>query len=346
MSPEVTVLMSVYNGEKYLRESIDSILNQSFSNFKFLIIDDASTDSSREIIRSYKDKRVKLVENVRNLGQSESLNRGLEKVEGKYIARMDQDDISLPQRLQKQVHFMNDNDEIGVCGTYVGFTDETNSIIVHSYLRDPLVNNEELKGQLLFSPCFVHPTVMIRANIVFNHKISYCKQFEPAEDYWMWKKLSSVTDFANLNEPLLKLREHDDQVTSKHFRRQSTAADNVRTQILLEFLGEQIDHEDLNLHRSIAQFGRLKSSQEILAAEAWLNNLIGVNRIRVVFEENALRKVIALIWYYLCINSTHLGMKVLKRHYNSSLYSSAGETFRQNFAFFLKCLIKHKVRLS
>ena len=345
MSPKVTVLMSVYNGEKYLNESINSIINQTFTDFEFLIIDDASTDSSRDIILSYSDPRIKLIKNKKNVGQSESLNRGLLEAKSEYIARMDQDDVSLTLRLDKQVRFMGEHPEVGVCGTFVDFTDQKHRSVVYSYLRNPLINNQELKAQLLFSPCFVHPTVMIRSKILLNHRIRYDQEYEPAEDYWFWKKLSSVTDFANINDPLLKLREHSDQVSSKDFRRQSTAADNVRNQILLEFLGGRIAQEDLSRHRSIARFARMKSYQEISAAESWLNYLIEVNRTRVVFEENVLRRVISLIWYYLCINSTHLGMVAFRRFYLSALYSGREQTINQHLSFFVKCFLKHKVSL-
>src|SRR6187397_2012165 len=104
--PLVTVLMSVYNAEKYLREAIDSILNQTYRNFEFIIINDASTDGSEAIINSYKDERIRLISNSQNLRLTASLNKGIDLAKGKYIARMDADDASLPERLQKQVTFM------------------------------------------------------------------------------------------------------------------------------------------------------------------------------------------------------------------------------------------------
>ncbi|SVC41049.1 uncharacterized protein METZ01_LOCUS293903, partial [marine metagenome] len=110
--PLITVLMPVYNGAKYLNEAIDSILNQTFQNFEFIIIDDGSTDDSVKIIKSYDDNRIRLVENRNNLGQSETLNKGLSLTRGKYIARMDQDDISMPERLKKQFEFMENNSDV------------------------------------------------------------------------------------------------------------------------------------------------------------------------------------------------------------------------------------------
>ena len=111
--------MPVYNGERYLREAIDSILNQTFKDFEFLIINDGSTDLSVEIIESYADKRISLAHNGQNLGLITTLNRGFDLACGEYIARMDCDDISLPDRLEKQVVFMDNHPEIGICGSWV-----------------------------------------------------------------------------------------------------------------------------------------------------------------------------------------------------------------------------------
>ena len=108
--------MPVYNGATYLNEAIDSILNQTFNNFEFIIIDDASTDDYVKIIKSYDDPRIKLIVNKKNIGQSATLNKGLELARGKYIARMDQDDISMPERLKKQMGFMDEYPKFAVPG--------------------------------------------------------------------------------------------------------------------------------------------------------------------------------------------------------------------------------------
>ncbi|HKQ33129.1 MAG TPA: glycosyltransferase family A protein, partial [Thermodesulfobacteriota bacterium] len=118
MTPKVTVLMTVYNGEKFLNEAIDGILNQTFRDFEFLIINDGSTDGSREIIKSYKDPRINLVDNESNIGLTASLNRGLSLAGGEYIARQDADDISLPERLEKQISILERNPDIALLGSW------------------------------------------------------------------------------------------------------------------------------------------------------------------------------------------------------------------------------------
>src|SRR6185295_3491651 len=123
--PQVSVLMSVYNGEKYLKEAMESILNQSFPDFEFLIFNDSSTDSGREIILSFNDPRIVLVDNEKNIGLTKSLNKGLSLAKGKYIARMDADDISDAGRLNEQVNYMEKNSDVAVCGSWVQFLNES-----------------------------------------------------------------------------------------------------------------------------------------------------------------------------------------------------------------------------
>jgi glycosyltransferase involved in cell wall biosynthesis len=127
--PRISVVMSVYNGEKYLRQAIESILQQTYTDFEFIIIDDGSTDSSREIIQSYDDKRIRLVINEQNIGLTKSLNKGIRLAKGEFIARMDADDISLPQRFEKQVAYLDSHPEVGVLGTYANIIDHRGKII-------------------------------------------------------------------------------------------------------------------------------------------------------------------------------------------------------------------------
>ena len=128
-TPQITVLMPVYNGEKYLRQAVDSILNQTFKDFEFLIINDGSTDKTLAILQEYKNKRVKIINNKKNIGLTKSLNKGLKLAKGKYIARMDADDISLSNRLRKQIDFLDKHNKIGVLGTQMKIINNSNKIV-------------------------------------------------------------------------------------------------------------------------------------------------------------------------------------------------------------------------
>ena len=166
MLPKITVLMTVYNGERYLKECMDSVLGQTFRDFEFLIIDDYSTDSSRDLIKSYKDSRIRLIENEKNLNQVRSLNIGLEQARGQYVARMDQDDIMLRDRLERQVNFLDKNTDISVVGTWGEVIDEKGKVFTKACL--PL-RNEEIVGRVLFCGYFLmHPSVVFRKDVIMD----------------------------------------------------------------------------------------------------------------------------------------------------------------------------------
>ena len=161
-TPKISVIMSVFNSEKYLKEAVDSILEQTFTDFEFIITDDCSTDSSLAILEEYakKDNRIILLKNSENIGLTKNLNKMIDIAKGKYIARMDADDISLPKRFQIQYNFMEENSDIGVCGSNIGHIGTLDKVSNH-----PL-NHNEIKIGLLFKCVMMHPTIVVRKNII------------------------------------------------------------------------------------------------------------------------------------------------------------------------------------
>lgn len=200
--PFVSVVMSVYNGELFLKEAIDSILSQTYKKFEFIIIDDGSTDGSLNIINEYSDERIKILVNPKNEGLIFSLNKGIELALGTYIVRMDADDISLPQRIEEQVSFMEKHKEIGVCGTDIEVFGKSLNGYIHRFKRSPIANN----AALLFTTCFAHPSVIIRKSVLDQYHLCYNGVYRNAEDYGFWVELSKYTQFANINKVLLKYR--------------------------------------------------------------------------------------------------------------------------------------------
>jgi len=207
-NPKITVLMAVYNGEKYLKKAIDSILNQTFKNFEFLIINDGSTDNTVKILQNYKDPRIKIVTNKKNLGLVKSLNKGLDIARGEYIARMDADDISLPNRLRTQLDFMKKNKKYVVVGSSVEVIDEKGNIIT-TWRRegDPLL----LKWKLIVSPSIMHSTAFFKKNIIIKEG-KYNIEFKDAEDFELWSRLSDKYLLSNIEKPLVQYRIHDSSV--------------------------------------------------------------------------------------------------------------------------------------
>lgn len=205
--PKISVVMPVYNGENYLTEAIDSILSQTFTDFELLIINDGSSDRSEQIIQSYPDDRIVYIKNEKNIGLIKTLNKGLDLAKGEYIARMDQDDISHPERFSRQVALLEENLEIGVCGTWFTLFSENGKDRV---IKHP-ESHKSIKIGLIIKSLIGHPTVMMRKNAMNNYR--YDVNYQAAEDYELWTRLIRITKFHNIQESLLQYRLHDTNMT-------------------------------------------------------------------------------------------------------------------------------------
>ncbi len=205
--------MSVYNGAKYLREAIDSVLTQSMADFEFLIVNDGSMDNSLEIIKSYNDARIILLDNEKNLGLIASLNKGLAVARGKYLARFDADDICCSNRLEEQYNFLENNPDIAVCGSWAEIIDENGKAVDH-YNYPPL-ENKAIKKYLFWHNPFIHPTVMVRREILAAAG-GYNKKFKHIEDYELWTRVLAKFQGANIPQTLIKYRRHSGGITKKN----------------------------------------------------------------------------------------------------------------------------------
>ena len=243
--------MPAYNGQKYLKEAIDSILNQSFKDFEFLIIDDGSTDDSKNIIVAYSDSRIQLIENEQNLGVAASLNKAIEEAKGTYICRMDADDIALPDRLVRQVEYLRANPIVSMCGSWVQAFGELDTVF--KYPED----HEAICVALFFYPCFCHPAVMWRKNDFIEHGLWYQEDPPTAEDYDLWARASLKLKLANIPEILLKYRidmgvkhspyliqqtEGNWMVKQSFFRLLGLEYDPDFREMFLNFCGVEIEH--------------------------------------------------------------------------------------------------------
>jgi len=200
----VSLVLPVYNGSQYLREAIDSILSQSFSDFEAIIIDDGSTDDSTSIVTSYTDPRIRFY-TQKNHGLAATLNRGISLAKGDYIARQDQDDVSLPKRLSMQAAFLDAHTDYGMVGTWASIWEETKP--TERFHKHP-ADNLSLKFDLLFDNAFVHSSLMIRKT-VFSEVGAYCTDPErqPPEDYELWSRVARKFRVANIPEVLHVYRE-------------------------------------------------------------------------------------------------------------------------------------------
>lgn len=281
--PIISVLLPVFNSDRYIAECIDSIINQTISDFEILVIDDCSTDKTVNIISSYSDSRIKLIRKEVNTGYTDSLNWGLKNAKGEFIARMDADDICLPTRFEKQLTFLKKNSDVILCGTQ--FRQIGDNII--SKLA---TNHDEIKVRLIEGSCIAHPTVMFRKKYFIDNNILYNRQMEPAEDYDLWSRLVFMGKLANLPEVLLLYRIHPDQISISKQNKQVELADFIRENFL----------QNLTIENNFKYTKNPKNEYELRQNKLYLDKLKDTNIKKKVFhvqyfEEFILRRKLEMI---------------------------------------------------
>ena len=216
-SPKVSVLMPIYKtNENHLCKSIESILSQTFNDFEFLILDDCPTDDRKKIVERYTDNRIKYLKNDVNLGITDSRNKLLEIARGEYIAVMDHDDISLPNRFEKQVAYLDDHKDVGVVGSFI------RKIVADKIVSLPIENND-IKSGLMMKCVITHPASMIRKSILDENCIKYQKMYSPSEDYKLWCDLIEHTNFYNIPEVLFEYRDHKNNTSTNQQNKMENA---------------------------------------------------------------------------------------------------------------------------
>jgi len=210
--PKVSVLMPVYNAGLFLREAIESIIAQTFTDFEFLIIDDCSMDNSSIIIDSYDDPRIIKIQNLKNEGVAASLNKGIALAKGEFIARMDADDVSMPRRLEMQVSYLDTHYDVSMVSTKAVLIDHL-GVEKGCWLQDQLtIDNESIRGMLPKTNCIVHPAVMIRRAVVcqYGYYTTQCN----GQDYTLWLRLAADNHkIEKIDCILVKYRIHENSVT-------------------------------------------------------------------------------------------------------------------------------------
>ncbi|MCJ2276094.1 glycosyltransferase [Acinetobacter baumannii] len=221
----VSVVLPAYNAELYLKEAIDSVLSQTFTDFELIILNDGSIDRTEEIILSYNDSRIVYVKNEKNLGLIGTLNKGINLAKGKYIARMDADDICLPERFKKQVDFLEKNNEIDLIGTNAIKINNNGDRI--GVINMP-ASDHDIKMMLFIQSPFIHPSIMGRTTVF--RSFEYEKEFYRVEDYMLWIRMSQNSKFHNINEFLLKYRYLDNsesKLLNKNYSKKRDALINI-----------------------------------------------------------------------------------------------------------------------
>lgn len=257
-APKITVLMPVYNGERYLKQAIKSILDQTFTDFEFLIINDGSTDKTVKIVKLFNDSRIRLINHRKNKGITRRLNEGLKKARGKYIARADADDIYHPKRLERQFVFLKKHKLILV-GTWALLINARGKVF--SYDQRP---NDFLfiKWGLLFGNCFIHSSVLFKKNVVLKLG-GYDDRFSHVEDYELWSRLIRVARIGILEENLCYFRIHKTSICKTFSKKQIINTSKVSQKNIEHLLGKKIGFKGCFLLKNLKMGKKLKKSTDI-----------------------------------------------------------------------------------
>lgn len=282
--PLVSVLLTVYNRESIIN-TINSILEQTYTNFEFIIVDNCSTDSTCKIISEIEDNRIKLFINDKNYGQTYSLKRGLTLCSGKYIARIDADDIALPYRLERQVEFLENNLEYGFCGSWLQYITNNNELTFKMCMPTTDIGLRHL--QRITCGMF-HPTVMMRRAVLTENNITYDDEIKISEDYELWRKLLLVSKGLNLPEVLLYYRRGEND-SVKHVDILHTEAQLIRKKI------NEYEYENCQNLKKVAdnlldlECKKKKSIISVIKLLNYTNRLLDIKSVENVTDKHLLR---------------------------------------------------------
>ena len=291
-APQVTVFMAVYNRERLLRHSIESILAQSFGDFEFLLIDDGSTDRSAEIVRSYTDPRIRLVVHSTNQGIPKTRNHSLHLARGEYLAILDSDDLAHPRRLEKQVAFLDGHRDVAAAGSWAKRVNRRGRTV--GLILRPL-GSREIRARLLFVGCFKNPTMMARTEVM--KEFGYRDEFVYCQDIDLWARISRKYALVNLPEFLICYRTGGMSHESDELTRE------MKTRIArdqLHDLGVAFDQRDLDWHYGLRSMAGLRPSREFVEwAEDWLERMIRANAQSRCYPEPEFSQAAAERWFWL-----------------------------------------------
>jgi len=329
VSIPVTVLMSVHNGGEYLAGAVRSVLAQTFHGFEFLIIDDGSTDGSLQVAASFDDPRIRILRNERNTGLATSLNKGLGLARGKYIARMDSDDVCRPDRLERQLAWLESHPTVGACGSWIRYVGPGGGKTVRYYSDSSLV-----KASLLFGPPMAHPAVLLRRDLFLEHGLVYDPTFRHAQDYDLWERASHHFPLSNVPRVLLDYRIHPGQAGGRTYREQQGDADRTRLR-QLNAMGLDPGEDEVAVHRIVSELKGVPPTRElVLRIEGWLGRLKEANARSGTYPEPHFSLLLGSRWLSACIMASSLGAWTWGRFFRSPLWKLTA----MNYKRFLKTL--------
>jgi hypothetical protein len=325
--PFVSVIVPLFNAANYVETSLKSICDQSFCDFELIVIDDGSTDNSRNLVQQFNDDRIRLFTNEVNLGPAASRNRAIDMARGNYIAFFDADDLASSNRLSQQIEFLSRNPSIGIVGSHVEViqSDGTKSGEVWGYDG----RSDHIGPTMLFRNCLATSTLLIRAEVIGQKR--FRTDIPVASDYEFWTRLLRDHSAHVLPENLVQYRVHPANLSHS---KQSLTENCLRqiADLQLRHMGLNPSNDELTLHRQVS-CGLERSRAFVDAAESWLIQLRNANGTSKRFDQRPLDQVLAQCWRDLCWNTSSLGVWTWNRYRKSPLRLMASSSARHEFRF-------------
>lgn len=306
--------MPVYNREHYVKGAIESILNQTFKDFEFIIVNDGSTDNTLDILQSYNDNRIKILDNEENKGIVYSRNRGLQVAKGKFVSMFDSDDIALPEKLEVQHKFLSENPNFGMVGAWVKFIDE-NGKLTGGKWKLPKPNNQ-IPAIMLFRNYFVQSTILIRREAI--PKGGYSTGYDIVEDSKMWFEVSQKFKVANFHDYLVHYRVHSGNISDmgeKHLKNSKKLFKYIFKSINIE-----PTEEELSTHYLIKNNKLITEINQLQEIEKWLIKIFKENFRTKTYDQKILQKIIFNRWTKSCYKAKKLGFKAITKYISSPIF--------------------------
>ncbi len=329
-TPAITVFMAVYNGEKYIKEAIESVLTQSYADFELLIINDGSTDKTLDVIANFTDPRIRVLHNDGNKGLTYTRNHGAKEARGKYFAILDSDDIAMLNRLKIQVDYMESHPEVAICGGQAALING-NSKEIRPY---KVHEGDNLSYWLVLHNVFINSTLMIKTAIM--REMGGYRDMAPAEDYDLSFRIGLKYQVANLSDKLVLYREHDNNISRVQIEKLSNAQHRIIEHIHSS-LNIPVDKSLVQTHHDILNYNTdakdMKEFEELLEALKKGNNMTNS------YPAKAFNKLLFETWFNLARLKKE--KKILFSYFKNPLFNWSFVTFRQ-----LRKIFKQSLFLS
>ena len=330
--PLVSVIMPMRNAAPFVEEAVGSILSQTWRNLELLVFDDGSTDGGGEIVSAISDARIRLLGTPEHAGIVSALNVCLDAARGTYIARMDADDISHRDRLDKQVRLLDAHPDIGACGTWMtSFGTGMPNLYVFP------VRHEEIVCDLLFNPSLIHGTVMFRSKLARDADIHWRDDHRHAEDYEWLIRLARITRVANIPEDLYSYRMHPGQTGSAHAVEQREVVARIQRELVLRLVPDASDGEFAR-HDALARWEIPRAPAALALLHEWLQRLLAANDIRRIYDTTAMELTLAMRFFRVCDYFTVDGPAMWSRFCTYPLHRRAHAGVGQRASQFARAL--------